>query len=397
MIMDAVLRPEAAKGPASRLARQRIESIDILRGLIMVLMALDHTRDFVFGLHPSPTDLEATTPALFATRWITHFCAPGFLLLAGVSALLQLDRRGPGGLAVLLVTRGAFLIVLELTIVTFGWIPDPSRSLVLLQVIWAIGWSMILLSPLVFLPASWVGMLGVFVAVLHPLLSDGLASIGAPEALRVLLIDANKNLVWGGVRYIVSYPILPWFAVMAAGYALGALIRARPSDWSRLFAWLGLVLTFCFVALRATGMGLDPEPWQPDLGGMRSVLSFLNTHKYPPSPMYLMMTLGPPLLLLSLFERRGAGPAGRILSTFGRAPLFFYVLHLYALRSFGLAAAALVWGAENLGPPPQHSAPEWPLLSAWVVWVLAILALYRPTRWFADLKARTGKWWMSYL
>jgi uncharacterized membrane protein len=213
-------------------------------------------------------------------------------------------------------------------------------------------------------------MLGVFVAVLHPLLSDGLASIGAPEALRVLLIDANKNLAWGGVQYIVSYPILPWFAVMAAGYGLGALIRVRPSDWSSLFARLGLVLTFCFVALRATGMGLDPEPWQSDLGGVRSVLSFLNSEKYPPSPLYLMMTLGPLLLLLALFERRGAGPAERILSSFGRAPLFFYVLHLYVLRSFGLAAAALVWGVGNLGPPPQHSAPEWPLWSAWVVWVL---------------------------
>jgi uncharacterized membrane protein len=363
----------------------------------MALMALDHTRGFIFGFEPSPTDLDATTPALFATRWITHFCAPGFLLLAGISAFLQLDRRGPGELAIFLATRGAFLVVLELTIVTFGWIPDPSRSLVLLQVIWAIGWSMILLSPLVFLPAYWVGALGVAVAVLYPLLSVGLASIGAPEALRVLLIDANKTLAWGGVRYIVSYPILPWFAVMTAGYGLGALIHAGPRYWTTLVVWLGLFLTLGFVALRASGTGLDPEPWQSELGGMRSVLSFLNCEKYPPSLMYLMMTLGPLLLLLSFFELRIAGVAEGALNAFGRAPLFFYVLHLYVLRVFGLVAAALTWGVENLGPPPQHSIPEWPLWSVWIVWALAMLALCRPTRWFADLKARTGKWWMSYL
>jgi uncharacterized membrane protein len=216
--------------------------------------------------------------------------------------------------------------------------------------------------------------------------------------IRVLLLDANQTLTWGeSTRLIVSYPILPWFAVMAAGYGLGALIQARPFDWPALAARLGLILILGFIALRASGVGLDPEPWRPEPGGVRSVLSFLNCEKYPPSPLFLMMTLGPLLLLLALFERHGAGPARGLLGVFGRAPLFFYVLHLYALRVVGLAAAALTWGIGNLGPPPQHSAPEWPLWAAWAVWALAMLAFYRPTRWYGDLKARSQGWWTAYL
>lgn len=384
-------------GEATARAGGRIAAIDILRGLIMVLMALDHTRDFVLGFAPSPTDLATTTPALFATRWVTHFCAPGFLLLAGAAAFLQRERRGPAGLAVLLATRGAFLVALEVTLVSFAWIPVPGMQLLLLQVIWAIGWSMILLAPLVALPAAWVGGLGVTLALLHPALSSGLAVLGVPDALRILLIDANGTLDWGaGRQAIISYPILPWLAVMAAGYGLGALIARRPDGWAARVALIGLGVTCAFALLRAGGAGLDPVPWQPGQG-VRSALSFLNCEKYPPSPLFLMMTLGPLLMLLALFQRVGAGPAGAALTVLGRAPLFFYVLHLYALRVFGLLAALAVWGAANLGPPPLHSAPEWPLWAVYLVWVLALPLLYRPTRWFARLKARRRGGWTAYL
>lgn len=366
----------------------------------MALMALDHTRVFILGFAPDPTDIDTTTVPLFATRWITHLCAPGFLLLAGAAARLQLERRDPGSLAFLLVTRGAFLIALELTIIGFAWIPDPSRSFMLLQVIWAIGWSMVLLAPLVFMPARFVAGIGVALCLLHPALSAALAASGAPAWANVLLFDANQTLEIGDVtRLIVSYPILPWFGVMAAGYGLGELILRRPTDWPSWIDRIGLALLIGFVVLRASGvgLGLDPEPWRADLPAWQAALSFLNSEKYPPSPLYLMMTLGPFLLLLALFERVALGRAERFLRPLGQAPLFFYVLHLYVLRIVGLAAAAAAWGLGNLGPPPQPSAPGWPLWVVWLVWAFAMIALYPPTRRFAEFKARRRRWWTLYL
>lgn len=379
-------------------AKARIGSIDLLRGLIMALMALDHTRAFILGLTPDPTDIDTTTVPLFMTRWITHLCAPGFLLLAGVAARLQLQGRDAGSLAVLLATRGAFLIALEPTIIGFGWIPDPSRSLVLLQVIWAIGWSMALLAPLIFIPAWFIGVIGIAVCLLHPELSIALAASGAPMWVNVLLLDANATLEFGDTtRLIVSYPILPWFGVLAAGYGMGDLILRRPNDWAALVARIGLGLLIGFAALRAAGLGLDPEPWRQDLPAWRAAMSFLNAEKYPPSPLFMMMALGLLLLLLALFERVPVGRAGSFLRPLGQAPLFFYVLHLYALRIIGLAAAAAVRGFGNLGPPPQHSAPGWSLWIVWLIWILAMIALYPPTRRFAGFKARRRRWWTAYL
>jgi uncharacterized membrane protein len=394
MVIDAA----SAGGARHRDLGTRIASIDLLRGLIMALMALDHTRAFILGFVPDPTDIDATSVPLFVTRWITHLCAPGFLLLAGAAARLQLERHASGSLALFLATRGAFLIALELTIIGFAWIPDPSRSLMLLQVIWAIGWSMVLLAPLVFLPARLDGAIGVALCLLHPALSAGLTASGTPVWASAILVDANRTLEIGGTtRLIVSYPILPWFGVMAAGYWLGELIRRRPTDWAVQVARLGLALLTGFVVVRASGLGPDPEPWRADLPGWRSTLSFLNCEKYPPSPLFLMMTLGLLLLLLALFERVSVGRAERFLLPLGQAPLFFYILHLYALRIVGLAAAAAVWGVGNLGPPPLHSAPEWSLWAVWLVWVFAMLALYTPTRWFADLKTRRRRCWTPYL
>jgi uncharacterized membrane protein len=394
MAIDAT---KAASAPYHEVGA-RIASMDHLRGLIMALMALDHTRVFIMGFAPDPTDIDTTSVPLFATRWITHLCAPGFLLLAGAAARLQLERRGRGSLAVFMATRGAFLIALELTVIGLAWIPDPSRSLMLLQVIWAIGWSMVLLAPLIFLPAPLVGAFGVALCLLHPTLSAGLAAAEAPAWASVILFDANHTLGIGDTtELIVTYPILPWFGLMAAGYGLGELILRRPADWPPRVARLGLALLLGFVVLRASGVGLDPEPWQADLPTWQSAMSFINCEKYPPSPLFMIMTLGPLLLLLALFERTSVGRAVRFLRPLGQAPLFFYVLHLYALRIVGLAAAAAVWGLGNLGPPPLHSAPEWSLWAVWLVWIFAMIVLCPPTRWFAEFKARRRRWWTRYL
>ena len=374
------------------MAGARIPAIDCLRGLIMALMALDHTRDFVLGFSPDPTDLATTTPALFATRWITHLCAPGFLLLAGMAIRLQGEAMPRARLAVRLMLRGLLLVVLEMTLVTFAWIPDPSRSLILWQVIWAIGWSMVAMAGLIWLPAAVVAALGVAICAFHPHLSALLALADAPGWLRMVLIDANGALDLGRTRAIVSYPVLPWLGVMAAGYGLGGVLGRE--GWAAPVSWLGLGLLALFVALRLGGLG-DPVPWTAEAG--RPVLAFLDAEKYPPSPVFLAMTLGPLLLMLAALQRFGAGQAAAVLRPLGQAPLFFYVLHLYALRAFGLAAAAIVWGPENLGPPPLHSTPEWPLPAVWAVWLMAMAALLPPTRWFARLRQRRRGGWTAYV
>jgi uncharacterized membrane protein len=375
------------RNPGTETQDGRLAAIDRLRGLVMVLMALDHTRGFFLGFTPDPTDLATTTTALFATRWITHICAPAFLLLAGMSARLRLARGGPGPLALYLATRGLILVALEVTLVSLIWIPLPGT--LLLQVIWAIGWSLLLLAPLAFLPPWIPGLIGLALMALHPALAGLLPS----GALRILLFSANASLDLGPVTAIVSYPVLPWTGVLLAGWWFGGL--AACGRWRRPAAWLGLAAVAGFVVMRLAGIpGADPVPWVPDTA--RGAIGFLDAEKYPPSPAYLAMTLGPAFLLLAAMDRL---PAGRVLlwlETFGRAPLFFYVLHLAALRVTGLVAAALVWGPGALGPPPAPSTPQWPLWAVWLVWAAALAALYPPVRPYADLR-RHRRGWTAWL
>ncbi len=356
----------------------------------MGLMALDHTRGFLMAFEPAPTDLEATTPALFATRWITHLCAPGFLLLAGVSAFLGGQRMTRAGLAAFLASRGAILIALELTIITFAWIPDPSRSIVLLQVIWAIGASMILMAGLVWLPRAILGAIGLGLMAAHPQLAAAAAALGLPEALVVILFTGGDGLTGPfGETLLVSYAVLPWTGAMAAGYALGPLFLGDPDARRSRLALLGGAAIGLGCLLRLAGLG-DPVPWEP--GHPRPVLAFLDVEKYPPSPVYLAWTLGLGLWILVVFMRiqDRLGRVAAALLALGRAPLFFYVLHLYALRIVGLGLAALVWGPANLGPPPAPSTPAWPLWSVYAVWAVAMAVLLGPTARFARVKARRG-------
>jgi uncharacterized membrane protein len=283
------------------------------------------------------------------------------------------------------------------TVVTFAWIPDPGGGLILLQVIWAIGWSMILLAPVVCLPAVSVGLLGLVLMGLGSLHEAGL--LLGRDWFAVLLIEGGQQTLepGGGWTLIVSYPILPWTGVMAAGYGLGPLMAGPAARWRSAMLVLGAGLLALFVMLRLGNLGGDPVPWLRYPDPMITVLSFLNAEKYPPSPLYLLMTLGVVLILLSAFARLDQLRIARVLRTLGRAPLFFYILHLYVLRIAGLIAAALVWGPDRLGPPPLHSTPEWPLPGVWAVWLVAMVILYWPTRRFARLKARRHGGWTSYL
>lgn len=386
--------------PSPGASRQR--AMDLVRGLVMVVMVLDHTRDFYFGFGVDPTDLAQTWPALFFTRWITHYCAPGFVMLAGASAYLYGRKRTARERMRFLVTRGLWLVVLELTVVHFGWDPEPRYSFLLLQVIWAIGWSMVLLAPLSWLPPRVLAGLGLALVALHGLL-DGV-HVDEPGLTRFAWAVVHEQHAFSpreGLRVVVAYPLVPWVGVMAIGFAIGELYAREARERLRALTALGLLSIATFVVVRAVNRYGDPEPWAPQSSAVFTLMSFLNCTKYPPSLDYLAMTLGPLLLLLAAFERfQLPERLARVLETFGRVPLFFYVVHLYLLSLSSMAFATARWGEHAMARPPEGhgGCPEWPLPATYAAWACAIALLYLPSRAFAALKERRGKdwWWLSY-
>ena len=387
--------------PAPAAIAARLLGIDRMRGLVIVLMALDHVRDFfnVDALYFDPTDLTRTYPALFLTRFVTHYCAPTFVLLAGVSAFLhgrKLNDRG--ALARFLLTRGVWLILLDAIVVSPVWALELGRFH--LATLWAIGCSMIALAGLVFLPPRAVLLIGVLILVSHNLLDPlHAAQFGAWAPLWSMLHEPGALPF--GLPGGVSYPVLPWTGIMALGYGLGPVFLepARTRAWQ--LTLLGLASIALFLLLRGPNFYGDPHPWSQQRDNMMTALSVLNVSKYPPSLLYALVTLGPALLLLPAMERFG-GFAGEVLATFGRVPLFIYLLHLYAahaaavalfltegfdynqLRSFGAQAA-----------PPAGLGLSLP--ATYAAWILIMAALYPACRWFANVKRRRHDWWLSYL
>jgi uncharacterized membrane protein len=384
--------------------RTRLDALDVVRGLVMVIMALDHVRDYFHAdaLLYDPTDLTRTTPALFFTRWITHLCAPAFVLLAGMGGYLYGARgRSRAEVSRFLLTRGLWLVVVELTLVRFALFFNFDYSMLFLQVIWAIGWSMVVLAGLVFVPARLV--LGVAVVMIagHNLLDGvgpapfssidkGPASLSIGDWIWSVLHVANPPII---------YPLVPWIGVMALGYALGPITRLERSRRRRTFLWLGLALTAAFIVLRAVNGYGDPAPWEPQGSPVYTVLSFLNTTKYPPSLLYLLMTLGPTFVLLSVLDR-APGPVARFFTVYGRVPFFYYILHFYLIHLLALAAAAMtgfdVRDFLTLGLffPKGYG---FSLGVTYLIWIGVVLALYLPCRWFAGVKARRPEGWLSYL
>jgi uncharacterized membrane protein len=375
-------------------------SIDLVRGMVMVLMVLDHARDFFFGFKPEPTNLEQTNVVLFVTRWVTHFCAPVFVFLAGTSAYLYGRRHGRGGVLQYLLTRGAWLVLLELTVVRLGWIPELGYHFSVLQVIWAIGWSMIVLAFLSRLPLIAVAAFGAIVVLGHNLLDRFDASDhGAWEPLWLLLHKRGALHPAPDHVVFVMYPLLAWFGVIALGYAFGALYEKPNDERRRLILRIGLGATITFAVLRALNVYGDPAPWssQPR-GAVFTVLSFFNCTKYPPSLLFLLMTLGPAMLVLWSVERVERAPALAPIAVFGRVPLLFYVTHLYLLRYAALPISFSRFGPTAFMPPPGHGgSAEFPLYSAYLAWLAALVLLYPLCRWFSRLKARRQDWWLSYL
>ena len=380
----------------------RLESIDLLRGLVMVVMVLDHVRDFFAHAGAEVLNPATTTIPLFFTRWVTHFCAPTFVFLAGTGAYLAGSRgMTRPELAKFLFLRGLWLALMEVTLVRIGLTFDLKFGFFPLTVLWAIGASMMVLSLLVFLPTVAVALFGVVMIAVHNAF-DGIPPRGPyGDVWRLLHVQGMLGHTLWGRPVFALYPIVPWVGVMAAGYGFGAIVlHPRPETRRRIFVGLGLAMTAAFVLLRWSNLYGDPRPWSVQTrGSIYSALSFLNCAKYPPSLLYLLMTLGPAITLLAVLDR-GLGTIGKPLATFGRVPLFYYLLqwpliHLLAVGYNAMTGESYRWLLGN-GPfqaPPGygHGLPV-----VYAMWGVTVLLLYWPCRWFAGLKRRRKDAWLSY-
>lgn len=402
--------PAPVESPIPALPSARIVSLDIFRGLIMVVMALDHARDFFTNVPFEPETLAQTWPALFFTRWITHFCAPMFFLLAGTGAYLYGHRRPPAQLTHFLWTRGLWLIVLEFTVVGTAW--SFQIPFGFFGVIWALGASMILMAAIVRLPMGWIAGLSAAMIALHDLL-DRIrpAQFGSLAWLWGLLHKRGGVLLPFGIRQFVLFPLVPLVGVMAAGYVLGQFYTMQRERRKRRLVWLGAGMTVLFVFLRLANLYGNPPA---GLGGVsqgnfyvqstvaKTVILFLDVEKYPPSLQFLLMTIGPSLLLLAWLDRERVPRGLTALWTFGRVPMFFYVLHLYVIHWLAIMVAALrgqsvgwLFHGAIFGDIPSGYGYGLPVV--YFMWVTAIVVLYFPCRWFAELKKRRREWWLSYL
>jgi len=392
----------AAPGGGSR----RLDSVDLLRGIVMILMALDHTRDYVGNAALNPTNLATTTVALFLTRWITHFCAPTFSLLTGVGAFLMLRRKTKREVSWFLLTRGIWLIVLEATVMRFLWQFNVDYHVTFLIVLWALGWSMIVLSALVFLPTSAIATISIATIALHNLF-DGMSPPATAGGRLIWFILHRPGPLYAreGMMWFLGYPLVPWIAIMSLGFALG-VVFTWPTERRRAFLTrAGLGCIAAFVVLRTLNVYGDPFRWSVQKSIAFTILSFMNVNKTPPSLLFVLITVGPALLFL----RWADSPAPRILKpalTIGRVPMFYYaahvlVLHLLvtveALARYG--SASIVTQSPTLDRFPITEPPGWPasLPVVYGAWALVVLLLYPLCRRYARYKREHDYAWLSYL
>ncbi|MGE5100257.1 MAG: DUF1624 domain-containing protein [Deltaproteobacteria bacterium] len=396
--------------------RPRLNSVDMLRGLVMILMALDHTRDFFSNAYAfDPVDLSKTNGALFFTRWITHFCAPVFVFLAGTGAFLSISRgKTRNELARFLLSRGLWLVMLDLFVVhTFGWWFNVDYHLLYGDVLWALGWSMVAMAGLVFLPIWGMTTIGVAMVTLHNLFDQVHAdAFGSLRWLWAVLHSGDMLEPLPGVHFIPGYPLVPWIGVMAIGYALGRVMLLPENRKRRTLIRLGAGLTVAFILFRAANIYGDPHAWSVQKNALFTVMAFLNCEKYPPSLLYLLMTLGPAITVLGLFERAPNSPTVRtplrIVVTLGRVPLLFYLLHIMLIHAAAVAFAYVrygdvAWMVKNPSLPVTSAILPFPtgygysLPVVYAVWLGVIVVLYPVCLWFAGVKSRHHNAWLSYL
>ena len=391
--------------------KQRIESIDILRGAIMLIMALDHTRDFfhVAGHKSDPTDMATTTPILFFTRWITHYCAPNFVFLSGISAYLAGTRRTKSELSSFLLKRGAWLVLVEVVLLTFAFTLNPFYNFVILQVLWVIGLSMIILGLLVRAPLWLIGAIGALIFFGHDVLDYiPLSKSGAGFVVEHLLFTAKGTVYQLNPNHFVFdlYALIPWTGIMLLGYVFGQLYTSAfdPARRIKILRYTGLGALAVFVLLRFFNLYGDPDPWGPQRNGVYTFLSFLNVSKYPPSLFYSLMTIGTGLVVLS-FTENIKNKVTAIIIVYGNVPFLYYIMHFYLLRFISVIVFFAQGFHTNQIVDPTHQnaflfePPHYGfnLGGVYLIWLLVVIILYFPCRWFSRYKKTHRQWWLSYL
>ena len=387
----------------------RIFSIDLLRGMVMIIMALDHVRDYFHAEAYlfNPLNLEKTNGLLFFTRWITHYCAPVFVFLAGTSAFLSGRKKTKMALSAFLLKRGLWLILLELTIVNFGWNFDISFTSIYFVTIWALGVSMIALSALVYLPLKWILAIGVVIVGGHNLLDKVEVSGGGIGAFFWALIHKQQLFIWAGKNFLVGYPVLSWIGLMALGYCFGKLYTPEfgVEKRKKWLLMLGLGAVVMFAALRWLNIYGDPSPWTKQSDPFFTFLSFLKTTKYPSSLLYQLMTIGPAILFLAFTERANNG-LSKFVSIYGRVPMFFYIIHIYLIHLAALFAAEFfssfgwqIWILkEPLWLTQTLQGYGFGLDVVYAVWIAVVLVVFPLCKRYDRYKTmHKEKWWLSYL
>jgi uncharacterized membrane protein len=409
MISSATtLKTPAATLPTQAGSVTRIESIDMLRGIVIILMTLDHVRDYFHGdaFLFNPTNLEQTSPAIFATRWITHFCAPVFIFLAGTSAFLVGQRKGQEALASFLLKRGVWLVFIEFTVMNLAWFFNPTFSLLVFQVIGALGVGMILLAFIIRLPHRVILASAIIVLAGHNLLDR--IHVGGDGALAILwsFLHEYHGFKLGDFTLLLGYSILPWTAVMMLGYAFGKLYSAEypAAKRKRVLINSGLGMIVAFFLIRFTNLYGDPVPWKMQDSLAFTIMSFMNVAKYPPSLLYVLITLGPALIFLAVIESKTL-PLSKYILALGRAPMLYYILHVYFIHILAVFAALITgykfsdmvfntWVTDS----PNLKGYGFGLPVVYVLWFFVVLCLLPACYAYDKYKrAHKEKWWLSYL
>jgi uncharacterized membrane protein len=396
--------------PSNPTFNKRVESIDLLRGIVMIIMALDHVRDYFHrdAYLFDPTDMGKTNTVLFFTRWITHFCAPVFMFLAGVSAFLYGQKNGRKALSFFLLTRGIWLILAEMFIVTLGWTFNTHFKFYILQVIWAFGVSMIVLSALIHARKGLVLAVAIILIAGHNLLDTVQVTGSGWPAFGWAFLHVQRPFTFGPFVVLMGYPILPWIGLIAIGYYLGDLYGSGydPARRRKILLRLGMGALLLFIVLRGINIYGDPSTWTVQKNPVFTFLSFLNVSKYPPSLLYVLMTMAPALIFLAFAEQPLNALTRRII-VFGKVPMFFYLVHIYFLHGLAVIGAVLSghqasdmlflskWVTGN----PQLKGYGFGLTTVYLVWIGAVIILYPLCKWFAKYKRehQGRQWWLSYL
>lgn len=391
-----------------KMGSYRINSIDVLRGLVMIIMALDHTRDFfhIGSLTEDPLNPATTTLPLYFTRWVTHFCAPTFVFLSGISIYLQGLRKTKAQLSSFLLKRGLWLIGIEVIVMTFCFTFNIHYTLFFLQVIWSIGISMVILSLLIRMPMKVILAIGLLIVFGHNLLDYYEANHQGQYTFLYKLIHRGNSVqpLWGNHVLIILYPFLPWTGLMLIGYYMGSLFKSSINpDYRRKFLlMLGAGMILFFAILRATNTYGNPFKWQQQVAILQTLFSFFNVQKYPPSLLFMCITIGPSLIFLALIENVRNKFTG-ILKVYGSVPFFYYILHFYSLHIVCMLLFLTRGYNINQGSSPNSPfmfvlpGQGYHLWTVYVIWISVVAALYPLCKWYSNYKSHHRSWWLSYL